>query len=56
MTSRRKHPVNWLGVFFMPKKPPLGHLPWITGRGAGGLIAFILQRDFWKVKKILKKY
>nr|DAM77755.1 MAG TPA: hypothetical protein [Caudoviricetes sp.] len=44
----------------MPKKPPLGHLPWITGRGAGGLITFILQRDFWKVKKniekVLKKY
>nr|DAV09481.1 MAG TPA: hypothetical protein [Caudoviricetes sp.] len=36
----------------MPKKPPLGHLPRIIGRGAGGLITFILQRDFGKVKKI----
>nr|DAU64222.1 MAG TPA: hypothetical protein [Caudoviricetes sp.] len=38
----------------MPKKPPLGHLPVITGRGAGGLIVSILQRDFWKVKKYQK--
>lgn len=52
VTSRRKHPVNWLGVFFMPKKPPLGHLPGIAGRGAGGIIAFILHRYFGKVKKI----
>nr|DAI21824.1 MAG TPA: hypothetical protein [Caudoviricetes sp.] len=43
VTSRRKHPVNWLGVFFMPRKPPLGHLPWITDRCAGGIIAFILR-------------
>jgi hypothetical protein len=44
-------PTGW--VFSLcQKKPPLGHLPWITGRGAGGLITFILRRDFGKVKKI----
>jgi hypothetical protein len=30
VTSRRKHPVNWLGVFFMPKK---SHR-WDTCRGS----------------------
>jgi hypothetical protein len=46
-------PGHTAGCFlYAKKKPPLGHLPVITGRGAGGLIAFILQRDFRKVKKI----
>lgn len=42
--EQREHLAIRLGVFFMPKKkPPLGHLPWITDRCAGGIIAFILR-------------
>ena len=51
--EQKETPGQLAGCFlYAKKKPPLGHLPWITGRGAGGLIAFILHRDFGKVKKI----
>lgn len=50
---QKRTPGYTAGCFlYVKKKPPLGHLPWITGRGAGGLIASILQRVFGKVKNI----
>lgn len=50
---QKRTPGYTAGCFlYAKKKPPLGHLPWITGRGAGGLIASILQRVFGKVKNI----